>query len=148
MRKRREAAGLSGAQLAHRVGWSPSKISRMESGQREISVIDLIQNIEVGKFDYLVHPERLTELSEDEAIATLEKMYAINSGMANVLKQVKCRYKDADGVDRQTDIRLALTAFNDNRKAIADELLRIAGRDVHDQYLSWFYGLRRACGGP
>jgi lipoprotein-releasing system permease protein len=32
------------------------------------SVIDLVQNIEVGKFDYLIHPEQLTALSEDEAI--------------------------------------------------------------------------------
>jgi lipoprotein-releasing system permease protein len=32
------------------------------------SVIDLVQNIEVGKFDYLIHPEQLTSLSEDEAI--------------------------------------------------------------------------------
>jgi lipoprotein-releasing system permease protein len=31
-------------------------------------VIDLVQNIEVGKFEYLVHPEQLTALSEDEAI--------------------------------------------------------------------------------
>ncbi|MGA4988692.1 phospholipase D-like domain-containing protein [Nonomuraea bangladeshensis] len=158
--------------------------------------------------------------------------------IANVLKLVKCSYKDAGGVTRQTDIRLALTAFNYNRKAIVDELLRlrgencwidvvyydgtgvtsyirdrlaerasngkylqvtpcrftvggrsvvthtkimmidgfyddditprvytgsanfttlensddsmlrIAGRGVHDQYLSWFHGLRRACGGP
>jgi Domain of unknown function (DUF5753)/Domain of unknown function (DUF397)/Helix-turn-helix domain len=43
LRKRREAAGLSGAQLAHRVGWSPSKISRVESGERGISDVDLIQ---------------------------------------------------------------------------------------------------------
>jgi lipoprotein-releasing system permease protein len=31
-------------------------------------VIDLVQNIEVGKFEYLIHPELLTSLSEDEAI--------------------------------------------------------------------------------
>jgi len=31
-------------------------------------VIDLVQNIEVGKFEYLIHPELLTALSEDEAI--------------------------------------------------------------------------------
>ncbi|MET0410657.1 MAG: ABC transporter permease, partial [Polyangiaceae bacterium] len=31
-------------------------------------VIDLVQNIEVGKFEYLIHPEQLTALSEDEAI--------------------------------------------------------------------------------
>ncbi|TDD24880.1 hypothetical protein E1294_04105 [Nonomuraea diastatica] len=163
--------------------------------------------------------------------------------VVNILRLVECSYKDTDGVTRQTDIRLSLTAFNKNRKAIADELLRlrgencwidivfyenasgdtknvdgdirvilakrasngkymqvtpcrftvgsrsvvphtklmmldgfyddditprvytgsanfshlenaddawlrIAGRDLHDQYLSWFYGIRKACGGP
>lgn len=49
--------------------------------------------------------------------------------IANVLKLVKCGYKDADGVSHQTDIRLALTAFNGNRVAIANELLRLRGEN-------------------
>ncbi|MEV4084220.1 hypothetical protein ACGFJC_23945 [Nonomuraea fuscirosea] len=28
-----------------------------------------------------------------------------------------------------------------------DSLLRISGRDVHSQYLSWFYQIRSACRG-
>jgi lipoprotein-releasing system permease protein len=32
------------------------------------SVIDLVQNIEVGKFDYLDHPEKLADLPPDEVI--------------------------------------------------------------------------------
>ncbi|MFC5833858.1 phospholipase D-like domain-containing protein [Nonomuraea insulae] len=49
--------------------------------------------------------------------------------IANVLKLIKCSYQDAGGVTRQTDIRLALTAFNASRKAIADELLRLRGEN-------------------
>ncbi|MEU6715800.1 phospholipase D-like domain-containing protein [Nonomuraea sp. NPDC046802] len=49
--------------------------------------------------------------------------------IANMLKLVKCSYKDAGGVTRQTDIRLALTAFNGNRVAIANELLRLRGEN-------------------
>ncbi|MGW0802421.1 phospholipase D-like domain-containing protein [Nonomuraea sp. NPDC002799] len=49
--------------------------------------------------------------------------------IANVLKLVECSYQDAAGVTRQTDIRLALTAFNGTRDAIADELLRLRGEN-------------------
>ncbi|MFC4116737.1 phospholipase D-like domain-containing protein [Nonomuraea zeae] len=49
--------------------------------------------------------------------------------IANVLKLVKCSYQDAAGVTRQTDIRLALTAFNGNRVEIANELLRLRGEN-------------------
>ncbi|GAA3568203.1 hypothetical protein GCM10022419_056330 [Nonomuraea rosea] len=49
--------------------------------------------------------------------------------IANVLKLVKCSYKDAGGVTRQTDIRLALTAFNHSRVEIANELLRLRGEN-------------------
>ncbi|MEW9547379.1 phospholipase D-like domain-containing protein [Nonomuraea sp. NPDC050783] len=49
--------------------------------------------------------------------------------IVNVLKQVKCSYKDAGGVTRQSDIRLALTAFNSSRREIADELLRLRGEN-------------------
>lgn len=55
---------------------------------------------------------------------------AKNSGdhIANVLKLVECGYRDTDGVKRQTDVRLALTAFNQHRKAIAQELVRLRGK--------------------
>jgi transcriptional regulator with XRE-family HTH domain len=43
LRKIREAAGLSGVDLSIRVGWSPSKISRIESGRYNISDVDLLQ---------------------------------------------------------------------------------------------------------
>jgi transcriptional regulator with XRE-family HTH domain len=41
LRKRREAAGVTGAHLAHLMGWSSSKISRIESGERGISHLDV-----------------------------------------------------------------------------------------------------------
>lgn len=40
LRKKRKAAGFGGADLAHRLGWSPSKVSRIESGQNGISEVD------------------------------------------------------------------------------------------------------------
>ena len=43
LRKRRESVGLTGAELADRTGWSPTKISRIESGQRHIDLIELVQ---------------------------------------------------------------------------------------------------------
>jgi hypothetical protein len=42
LRKRREAAGLTCADLATRTGWSTAKVSRMEIGWHEISVVDLV----------------------------------------------------------------------------------------------------------
>jgi transcriptional regulator with XRE-family HTH domain len=42
LRKRRMAAGLSARHLAGKLGWSPSKVSRIESGQVEISDVDMI----------------------------------------------------------------------------------------------------------
>ena len=49
--------------------------------------------------------------------------------IVNILKLIECRYQDADGVDRQTDIRLVLTHFNQNRLAIAKELVRLRGEN-------------------
>jgi transcriptional regulator with XRE-family HTH domain len=39
----RENAGLSGADLAQRMGWSHAKIGRVELGQSEISIVDMIE---------------------------------------------------------------------------------------------------------
>jgi phosphatidylserine/phosphatidylglycerophosphate/cardiolipin synthase-like enzyme len=49
--------------------------------------------------------------------------------IVSILKLIKCSYVDTGGVTRQTDIRLALTAFNKHRVAIADELLRLRGEN-------------------
>ncbi|HEX3590789.1 MAG TPA: Scr1 family TA system antitoxin-like transcriptional regulator, partial [Pseudonocardiaceae bacterium] len=40
LRKRREAAGLKGYDLAEQLGWSASKVSRMENGIRGVSEVD------------------------------------------------------------------------------------------------------------
>jgi transcriptional regulator with XRE-family HTH domain len=42
LRKQREAAGLSNGQLAMRTEWSPSTISRIETGQLAIEPVDMI----------------------------------------------------------------------------------------------------------
>src|SRR5690349_12023333 len=43
LRKRRIAAGLTGVELAERVGWTKTKISRMETGQSLADTIDVVQ---------------------------------------------------------------------------------------------------------
>jgi transcriptional regulator with XRE-family HTH domain len=42
LKKHREVAGLTGDQVAHVTGWHRSKVSRIEKGQSEISVVDTI----------------------------------------------------------------------------------------------------------
>lgn len=42
LKSRREAAGLTGDQVARATGWHRSKVSRVELGQAEISVVDTI----------------------------------------------------------------------------------------------------------
>ncbi|MGP3954468.1 phospholipase D-like domain-containing protein [Nonomuraea sp. 3N208] len=49
--------------------------------------------------------------------------------IVSILKLIECSYRDTDGVTRQTDIRMALTAFNKNRVAIANELVRLRGEN-------------------
>jgi phosphatidylserine/phosphatidylglycerophosphate/cardiolipin synthase-like enzyme len=46
----------------------------------------------------------------------------------NILDLVKCSYQDADGVRRQTDVRMALTGFQKSREAIARKLLELRGQ--------------------
>lgn len=43
LRKRREAAGMNGLQLSREIGWSPGRMSRVESGQLRVSEVDMIQ---------------------------------------------------------------------------------------------------------
>ncbi|MGW3350637.1 phospholipase D-like domain-containing protein [Nonomuraea rubra] len=49
--------------------------------------------------------------------------------IVSILRLVECSYQDEAGVTRQTDIRMALTAFNKNRLAIANELVRLRGEN-------------------
>ncbi|MFD0466933.1 phospholipase D-like domain-containing protein [Nonomuraea thailandensis] len=49
--------------------------------------------------------------------------------IVSVLRLIECSYQDEAGVTRQTDIRMALTAFNKNRLAIANELVRLRGEN-------------------
>ena len=49
--ERRKTAGLTQAQLAERLGKSRSFITRLESGQRRIYVVELLKLAEVLGFD-------------------------------------------------------------------------------------------------
>lgn len=40
LRRVRELAGYNGQDLARRLGWSPTKVSRLETGARQISEVD------------------------------------------------------------------------------------------------------------
>jgi transcriptional regulator with XRE-family HTH domain len=42
LRKRREAAGLTGTELAENVGWTQTKISRIERGYLSVGTVDLL----------------------------------------------------------------------------------------------------------
>ncbi|MGP4020717.1 helix-turn-helix domain-containing protein [Saccharopolyspora sp. 5N708] len=42
LRRLRLAAGLSGKQLAHRAGWTPSKVSRVETAKQSVSDADVV----------------------------------------------------------------------------------------------------------
>jgi transcriptional regulator with XRE-family HTH domain len=43
LRKRRLAVGWTGGQLAEGTGWSATKVCRIETGQRELSMVELMQ---------------------------------------------------------------------------------------------------------
>jgi transcriptional regulator with XRE-family HTH domain len=49
--ERRKAAGMTQAQLADRLGKSQSFIARLESGQRRVYVVELLELAEVLGFD-------------------------------------------------------------------------------------------------
>lgn len=49
LRKRRESAGLTGDDIVHETGWHRSKVSRVELGQAEISVVDAIHYLAACK---------------------------------------------------------------------------------------------------
>lgn len=70
LRQLRKAAGLTGRSLAELTGWQPSKISRLENGQNQISEADLVKWAEaVGLSDDTVADLRaeLQAIRLDEA---------------------------------------------------------------------------------
>src|SRR5205809_4512451 len=58
LRVLREAVGLSGKDAAAQLGWSPSKISRIESGWIGISSDDLDRMLDL----YAAHPDRAEQV--------------------------------------------------------------------------------------
>jgi transcriptional regulator with XRE-family HTH domain len=98
LRAVREAAGYSGVHLARKLGWSPSRISRLESGKRGASELDVaiflaVCGVTAEKLERLLEvcreayaqswlqshrglvPERLQTLAMHEATATVIHEY-------------------------------------------------------------------------
>jgi transcriptional regulator with XRE-family HTH domain len=51
--EKREAAGLTQAQLAERLGEYQSFVARLESGQRRVDVVEFLKLADILKFDAL-----------------------------------------------------------------------------------------------
>ena len=47
LRQLREAAGMSGKELAHQAGWNPSKVSRIETAKQSVSDADVVTYCEL-----------------------------------------------------------------------------------------------------
>jgi transcriptional regulator with XRE-family HTH domain len=62
LRQLREATGLTGEEVASRLGWSPSKISRIETSRTALTVADLRKLVDLYQTPAAVR-DRLTELA-------------------------------------------------------------------------------------
>lgn len=66
LRRRREIKGLNGREMAHKLGWHPSKVSRLETGVREASEVDVaiyLATCQVSRADM----DRLLDLAREAA---------------------------------------------------------------------------------
>lgn len=66
----REAAGLSGAALAHRMGWSASMVSRIETGRKYASPAEVATDLGFCRVGSGPLRERLLRLATDEPTST------------------------------------------------------------------------------
>lgn len=66
LKKRRRAAGLSGDDIVRATGWHRSKVSRIESGQSDISVVDTIHYLGACKIFAAEAKDLLTLCAEAE----------------------------------------------------------------------------------
>lgn len=64
LRKRREAAGLVGEDIVRVTGWHRSKVSRVELGQSEISVVDAIHYLAACKV-FVTEAKEILDLCRD-----------------------------------------------------------------------------------
>jgi transcriptional regulator with XRE-family HTH domain len=64
LRKKREAAGLAGEQVARVTGWQRSKVTRVEHGQVEISLVDAIHYLAACRI-FLTEAREVLNLCRD-----------------------------------------------------------------------------------
>lgn len=68
LRQLREAAGLSGKELAQRLHWQPSKVSRLENARQTATEDDVVRWAQAASV-----PPRTTDLLIQQAIALVER---------------------------------------------------------------------------
>jgi transcriptional regulator with XRE-family HTH domain len=66
LRRLRERAGLNGEDVADRLGWSPSKVSRIENARQSARLVDVRKLLDVYEVD-TERRERLVQLTRDVA---------------------------------------------------------------------------------
>ncbi|WP_263247233.1 helix-turn-helix domain-containing protein [Saccharopolyspora rosea] len=64
LRQLREAAGMSGKELAHQAGWNPSKVSRIETAKQSVSDADVVTYCELTGASADAQTELRQELRE------------------------------------------------------------------------------------
>ena len=67
LKRRREAAGITGDQLGREVGWHRSKVSRVELGHSEVSAVDVIHYLGACRIFAAEAPELLDLCREAES---------------------------------------------------------------------------------
>lgn len=65
LKERREAAGLTQAELASKLGEYQSFVARLESGQRRVDVIEFLEFARILRFDPLQVIQELNELNPE-----------------------------------------------------------------------------------
>ncbi|MCB5205451.1 helix-turn-helix domain-containing protein [Neorhizobium sp. T786] len=65
LKKSREAASLTQAELASKLGEYQSFVARLESGQRRVDVIEFLELARILRFDPLKVLKELSELQPD-----------------------------------------------------------------------------------
>lgn len=154
----RDEAGMKQNELAKRVGWSPTVVSRIESGERPVtsdeieSILDAIGSDNAKEFKLthdrewqeierpvLGHPEESLLWEADEAIhevVTLLDNPDIKNSFANRLREIQGGLHDAASLVRSTEHAVAFVG--DIGVGKTTSICRALGLETRDQNKSTF----------